>query len=232
MIISHIYTNFCWYVKYLPVFFGHCCQLPDLYIMIPLDHKEGWAPNNCCFSLVMLEKTLESPLDGKEIKPVNLKENQSWIFIERTDAEAEDPIFCPFDVKSWLTGNDRDAGKDWEQEEKRVTEDEMVGWHHRLNGHEFEQLWEMVKDREAWCDAIHGLQKVWHDFSTVQQNPLEIEVGAESAEWPVQHSIAYKWWSQITVFPSENFYQRNSSHLVLTTYVEVTWISGYLDLLY
>ena len=154
MIISHIYTNFCWYVKYLPVFFGHRCQLPDLHIMIPIDRKEGWAPNNWCFSLIMLEKTLESPLDSKEIKPVNLKENQSWIFIERTDAEAEDPIFCPFDVKSWLTGNDHDAGKDWEQEEKRVTEDEMVGWHHWLHEYELEQS---PGDGEgqgslAWCN--------------------------------------------------------------------------------
>ena len=88
---------------------------------------------------VVLEKTLESPLDCKEIKPVNFKENQPWIFIGRTDAEAETPIFWPPDVKNRLIGKDPDAGKDWRQEEKGMTEDEMVGWHHRHNGHEFEQ---------------------------------------------------------------------------------------------
>ena len=87
----------------------------------------------------VLEKTLESPLDYKEIKPVNPKGNQSWIFTGRTDAEAEAPIIWPSDVKNWLTGKDPDAGKDWRQEEKGVTEGEMVGWHHQLNGYEFEQ---------------------------------------------------------------------------------------------
>ena len=85
----------------------------------------------------MLEKTLESPLNSKEIKPIHPKGNQSWIFIERTDAEAEAPILWPPDTKSQLIGKDLDAGKDWEQEEKRTTEDEMVAWHHGLNGHEF-----------------------------------------------------------------------------------------------
>ena len=86
----------------------------------------------------MLEKTLESPMDCKEIKPVNTKGNQSWIFIGRTDAEAEAPIHCPPDVKNWLIGKDSDAGKDWRQE-KDMTEDEMIRWHHQLKGHEFEQ---------------------------------------------------------------------------------------------
>ena len=88
---------------------------------------------------VVLEKTLESPLDCKEIKPAHPKGNQSWIFIGRTDAEAETPILWPSDVKNWLTGKDSDTGKDWMQEEKGMTEDEMVGWHHWLSGHEFEQ---------------------------------------------------------------------------------------------
>ena len=90
----------------------------------------------------MLEKTLESPLDNKEIKPVNAKGNQSWIFTGRTDAEAEAeaPILWPPDVKRWLIGKDPDAGKDWRQEEKGMTEDEMAGWHHRLSGHEFDQI--------------------------------------------------------------------------------------------
>ena len=92
------------------------------------------------FWTVVLEKTLESPLDGKEIKPVNPKEYQSWIFIGKTDAEAEAPILWPPDVKSWLTGKDPDAGKDWGQEEKGMTEDEMVGWYHQLIELEFKQV--------------------------------------------------------------------------------------------
>ena len=106
--------------------------------MWELDYKESWAPKNGCFSTVVLEKTLEIPLDCKEIKSVNPKGNQSWILIARTDAKAETPILWPPDAKNWLSGKDPDAGKDWRQE-KGMTEDEMVGWHHRLNGHEFEQ---------------------------------------------------------------------------------------------
>ena len=104
-----------------------------------LDYKESWAPKNWCFWTVLLGKTLESPLDCKEIQPVHLNGNQSWIFIGRTDAEAETPIIWSLDVKNWLIGKDPDAGKDWRQEEKGITEDEMVGWHHWLNGHEFGQ---------------------------------------------------------------------------------------------
>ena len=103
-----------------------------------LDYKESWALKNWCFWTVVLEKTLESPLDCKEIQPVHPKGNQSWIFIGRTDNEAETLILWPLDAKNWLIGKDPDAGKDWRQEEKGTTEDEMAGWHHRLNGHEFE----------------------------------------------------------------------------------------------
>ena len=110
----------------------------SLVWMWKLDHKEGWALKNWWFWIVVLEKTLESSLDCKEIKPVNPKGNQSWMFIGRTDAEAEAPTFWLPDVKSWLIGKDPDAGRDWGQEEEGVTEDEIVGWHHRLNGHEFE----------------------------------------------------------------------------------------------
>ena len=106
--------------------------------MWELDYKESWAPKNWCFWSVVLEKTLESPLDWKEIQPVHPKGNQSWIFIRRTDAEAETPILWPPDAKNWLTGKDPYAGRNWGQEEKGTTEDEMVGWHHRLDGHEFE----------------------------------------------------------------------------------------------
>ena len=102
-----------------------------------LDHKEGWALKNLCFQTAVLEKTLESSLDSREIKPVNPKGDQSWIFTGRTEAEV--PILWPPDAKNWLTGKDADAGKDWRQEEKGMTEDEMVGWHHRLNGREFDQ---------------------------------------------------------------------------------------------
>ena len=107
--------------------------------MWELDHKEGWELKNWCFWTVVLEKTLESPLDCKNIKPVNPKGNQPWIFIGRTDAEAEAPIVWPPDAKSWLIGKDCGAGKDGGQEEKGTTEDEMVGWQHRLDGHEFKQ---------------------------------------------------------------------------------------------
>ena len=107
--------------------------------MWELDYKESWAPKNWCFWTVVLEKTLESLLDCKEVKPVNPKGDQSWIVIGRTDAEAETPIFWPPDVKNWLIGKDPDAGKDWGQEEKGMTKHKMVGWHHWLNGHEFEQ---------------------------------------------------------------------------------------------
>ena len=105
--------------------------------MWELDHKEGWVLKNWCFWTVVLEKTLESPLDCEVIQPVHPKGNQSWIFIGRTDAEAETPTLWPPDVKRWLIGKDPDAG-DWRQEEKGTTEDEMIWWHHRLNGHEFE----------------------------------------------------------------------------------------------
>ena len=100
-------------------------------------YKESWTLKNWCFWTVVLEKTLESPLDCKEIQPVNPKGSQSWIFIGRTDAEA--PKFWEPDGKSWLIRKDPDAGKDWRQEEKGMTEEEIVGWHHQLNGHEFEQ---------------------------------------------------------------------------------------------
>ena len=106
--------------------------------MWELDYKENWALKNWWFWTVVLEKTLESPLDSRVIQPVHPKGNQFWIFIGRTDAEAETPIPWPSDAKNWLTGKDPDAGKHWRWEEKGMTEDEMVGRHHRLNGHEFE----------------------------------------------------------------------------------------------
>ena len=105
--------------------------------MWELDYKESWAPKNWCFWTVVLEKTLESPLDCQEIQPVHPKGNQSWVFTGRTDSEAETPIFSPPDAKSWLIWKDPDVGKDWRQEEKGMKENEMVEWHHWLKGHEF-----------------------------------------------------------------------------------------------
>ena len=127
--------------------------------MWELNNKKGWSPKNWFFQTVMLEKILESPLDSKEIKAVNSKENQTWIFIGRTDVEAEAPILWPPDAKSWLIWKDPDVGKGWGQEEKWVTEDEMIGWHHQLSRHEFEQTQEVVKNREAWHAAVHGVAK-------------------------------------------------------------------------
>ena len=106
--------------------------------MLELDYKESWALKNWCFWTVVLDKTVESPLDCKEIWPVHPKGYQSWIFIRTTDAEAETPVLCPPDVKSWLTGKYPEAGKVWRWEKKGTTEDKMVGCHHWLNGHEFE----------------------------------------------------------------------------------------------
>ena len=127
--------------------------------MWELDHKEGRAPKNWCFWTVVLEKTLESPLDCKKIKPVNPKRNQSWIFVGRTNAEAETPILWPSHAKSRFARNDPDAGNNWRQKEKETTEDEMAGWHHWLDGRESEWTLELVMDREAWRAAIHGVTK-------------------------------------------------------------------------
>ena len=121
--------------------------------------KESWAPKNWCFWTVVLEKTLESPLDSKEIQLVNPKKNQSWIFIGRTSAEAETPVLWPPDAKNWLIGKDPDVGKDWRQEEKVTTEDEIVGWHHWLMGMSLSKLQVLVMDRKAWHAAVHGVAK-------------------------------------------------------------------------
>ena len=129
--------------------------------MWELDCEESWALKNWCCWTVVLEKILESPLDCKEIQPVHPKGDQSWVFIGRTDAKAETPILWPHHAKSWLIGKDPDARRDWGQEEKGTTEDEMAGWHHRLDGHEFERTPGVI-DREAWRAVIHGVAKTEH----------------------------------------------------------------------
>ena len=130
-----------------------------------LDYKESWAPKNWCFWTVVLGKTLESPLDCKEIQSVHPKGNQSWIFIGRTDVETETPILWPPDAKSWLIWKDPDVGKDWRQEEKGTTENKMVGWHHWLNGHELNKLQKLVMDREAWHATVHGITESQSDMT-------------------------------------------------------------------
>ena len=139
--------------------------------MWELDHKEGWALKNWCFLIVVLEKTLESLLHSK-IKPVIPKGNQPQIFIGRTDAEAKAPILWPLDAKNQLIGKDPDARKDWRQEEKGMTEDEMVGWHHWLNGHEFDQtLGDSEGQGSLVCCSPLGL-RVGHNLATEQVNKL------------------------------------------------------------
>ena len=133
--------------------------------MWELDYKESWTPKNWCFWTVVLEKTLESPLDCKKVQPVHPKGDQSWMFIGRTDVEAETPILWPPDAKNWFIWKDSDAGKNWRQEEKGMTEDDIAGWHHWLNGHEFE--WTPgVSDRQGGLACwSHGVAKGWTRLS-------------------------------------------------------------------
>ena len=141
---------------------------PISYVwMGELDHKEGWVPKNWCFQTMVLEKTLQSPLDSKEINPINSKGNQPWIYIGRTEAEI--PVLWPPDEKSWLIRKDPDDGKDWEQEKQAVEDEITVRWHHRLNGHEFEQT---LRDGEGEKPGIRspwGSQKVRHNLVTEQK---------------------------------------------------------------
>ena len=170
--------------------------------MWELDYEESWEPKNWCFWAVMLVKTLESPLDWKEIQPVHPKGDQSWVLTGMTDVEAETPILWPPHAKSWLIGKDPDAGKDWGQEEKGTTEDEMIGWHHWLDGHGFGWTPGVVMDRKPWHTAVHGVVKSrtwmsnwtelnwgqWNRLQSPNINPLIssqliFDKGAKSTQW-------------------------------------------------
>ena len=148
--------------------------------MWELDHKESWVPKNWCFLTVVLEKTLESPLDCKEITPVCPKGNQAWIFTGMTDGEAEAPIFWPPDVKSWLIRKDSDAGEDWRQEEMGMTKDEMVGWHQWLNGREFEHT---PGDGEEQGSLVCCSQWGHKESDTEQPNNWRVKMLVESRGW-------------------------------------------------
>ena len=146
--------------------------------MWELDYKESWVLRNWCFWTVVLEKTLESPLDSKEIQPVHLKGNQSWIVIERTDAEAEIPVLRSCHAKNWLIWKDPDSGKDWRWEEKGMTEDEMVEWYHRLNGYEFE-----------WAQGVGDGQGGLVGCSPCGRKELDI---TEQLNW-IELIVSYKY---------------------------------------
>ena len=151
---------------------------------VELDCEESWAPKNWCFWTVVLEKTLASLLDCKEIQPVHSKGDQPWDFFGRNDAEAKTPVLWPPHVKSWLIWKYSDAGRDWGEEEKGTTEDEMAGWHHWLDGRESEWNPEFVMDREAWCAVIHGVAKSrtrLSDWTELKWIPLRLGLNYTTA---------------------------------------------------
>ena len=172
--------------------------------MWELDYKESGLPKNWCFWTVLLEKTLESPLDCEEIQPVHPKGDQSWVFIGRTDAEAETPILWPPDAKNWLIGKDPDAVKAWRWEEKGMTEEEMVGCHHQLDGMSLSKLPELVMDRETWRAAVHGVTKnlTWlSDWTNVVFLKWTVLFYGKLATLPVESSTANPSRTLISILP-------------------------------
>ena len=178
--------------------------------MWELDCEEGWVPKNWCFWTVVLEKTLESPLDFKEIQPVHPKGDQSWVFFGRNDAEAETPVLWPPHATSWLIGKDSDAGREWE--EKVMTEDEMAGWHHWLDGHESE--WTLgVGDGQGGLASCDSWGRKESD-TTERLNWTELSIFLETAFLPLSiHSVHYFCVSKLVV-----------NHLVLTGNTWMTYI--------
>ena len=170
--------------------------------MWDLDYKESWALKNWCFWIVVLEKTLESPLDFREVQPIHSKGNQSWIFIGRTDVEAETPVLWASLAKNWLIGKDSDSGKDWGQEEKGTTEDKVVEWHHWLDGHELEQAlgvsdgqWSLVYcspwgckvlDMTEWLNWTYQCKLCFFFFLLLSKNMHFLTLSTEKA--------LEQWW--------------------------------------
>ena len=179
----------------------YACFLFSHWLKHWLDCEESWVLKNWCFWTVVLEKTLESPLDCKEIEPVHPKKDQPWVFIGRTDAKAETPILWPPHVKSWLIGKDSDTGRDWGQEKKGMTEDEMAGWHHWLDGREFE--WALgVGDGQGGlaCCASWGRKE---SDTTERLNWKQCRwCGMQCLKWLPVISVSWYLWLCVTSAPA------------------------------
>ena len=160
--------------------------------MWELDYKESWMPKNWCFWTVVLEKTLKSSLDCKETQSAHPKGSQCWTFMGRIDAEAEVSVIWPLDAKNWLTGKDPDGGKDWRQEEKGMTEDKMVGWHHQLDGHGFEQALGVGDRQGSLACRTQSMvsQRVWQDWVT-ELNWLTVFLKPSRASYIVQSNLSH-----------------------------------------
>ena len=194
--------------------------------MRELEYKENWAPKNWCFWILVLKKTLESPLDCKKIQPVDPKGNQSWIFIGRTDAEAETPVLWPSDAKNWLIRKDPDAGKDWRQEEKRMTEDKMVGWHHQFHGHEFEQARGVGDGQGSLVCCSPRCCRVGHNWMTEPKNKIYFKKWKENKHKAGLHQVG-GWGS--SPFPSADVVTGTISYSAHSHFLGQMWDFLFLD---